>query len=115
MAVRSLMRHRCVTARRVSSGRRDGANHPVNSETPVLSHQPCYWQASREQFVANGEKMVGITSHLLLLPLGSDIHEQDWVTSVKSRRGKPLVTNRLRVLTVVPREDHLEAMLEEYD
>ena len=64
--------------------------------------------------MADGDKMVAVATHTMLLPLGADIHENDRVTSVRDREGKTLKDTKLRVMAVVRRESHLETMLEEY-
>ena len=109
------MTMRFDTTRNVEGSQRDGFNQLVAAPAPILTSQPCYWQAQSEKFIADGDKLVALTSHLILAPLGSDVREQDFVTSVVDRRGRPKVLNRLRVVNAVPREDHLEVRLEEYD
>lgn len=108
------MTHRCSTQRDEPGTERDGFNHPITAPVDVLSDQPCYWQSSAERFVADGDKVATVAKHLLLLPLDADIKELDLVTSIKDRRGRSLKSSKLRVLTVIRRETHLEAMPEEY-
>lgn len=108
------MTMRCDTTRNVAGSQRNRFNQPETTPTPILAGHPCYWQAQTERFIADGSKLVAFTSHLLLAPVGSDIDEEDFVTEVRNRRGKVLVSNRLRVLAAIPREDHLEVRLEEY-
>ena len=108
------MTMRCATERDAEGTEKDAFNHPITTPTPVLSDQPCYWQSSSERFIADGEKVANVATHMLLVPLDTDIKEQDWVTSIKDRRGRTLKSGRLRVLPLVRRETHLEAMLEEY-
>ena len=109
------MTMRCSTERDVASAQVDSFNQPVTTETAVLSDHPCYWQSKAERFVSDGDKLTAVASHMVLVPLESDFKEQDRVTWVKNRRGKFLKSTKLRVIAVVRREDHLEAMCEEYD
>jgi len=108
------MTHRCSTERDEPGTVRDGFNHPVTAPVAVLSDHPCYWQSSSERFIADGQKVASVAAHMLLLPLDTDIKEQDRVTSIQDRRGRTLKGGKLRVLPLVRRETHLEAMLEEY-
>ena len=114
MSARSKMSHRVTTERDTAGTQRDAFNQPVTHLTSPLSKHPCYWQVRTEQFAADGDKLTAIASHLMLLPLKTDIQEQDRVTSVAERRGKSLKDTKLRVVAVVRREDHIQAMLEEY-
>ena len=111
------MTMRCATERDTASADTDPYGAPVTTVTTLtqpLTSAPCYWQSRAERFVADGDKVVAVATHMLLLPLGADIRENDRVTSVRDREGKTLKDTKLRVMAVVRREDHLETMLEEY-
>ena len=114
MGARSRMTMRCSTERDVAGAQVDPFNQPITTATAVLSDHPCYWQSKAERFVNDGDKLAAIASHLLLVPLETDLDEQDRVTAVKTRRGKSLKSTKLRVIALVQREDHIEAMCEEY-
>ena len=108
------MTHRCDTERDNPETARDPFNRPISTVSPQLSDQPCYWQAQRGEFVADGQKLTEITQHFLLVPLQTDILSQDIVTNVADRRGRVLQGERIRILTTIPREDHIECRLEAY-
>ena len=114
MGARSIMTMRCSTERDAESAEPNRYNKPVTHQTYPLTDSPCYWQSSSEQFVTSGEKLAAIASHMLLTPLTADVREQDTVTSITDRRGRTLKGERLRVMTVLRREDHLEIAAEEY-
>ena len=114
MGARARMTMRCATERDTASADDDPYGAPVTTLTQPLTSAPCYWQSRAERFVADGDKMVAVATHTMLLPLGADIHENDRVTSVRDREGKTLKDTKLRVMAVVRRESHLETMLEEY-
>lgn len=92
---------------------RNAFNQPVVSETTPLDDQPCYVQKQVAKFVAN-DKLAAIASYLILLPKGTDVLEQDYITSVVDRRGNSLFKHRLRLTAVVERETHIECVGEEY-
>ena len=108
------MTHRCDTERDNPETARDPFNRPISTVSAQLADHPCYWQAQRGEFVADGQKLTEITQHFLLMPLSSDVLTQDIITRVVDRRGRVKIGQRLRVMNVVPREDHLECRLEEY-
>ena len=114
MVTRSRMTHRANTERDESTGQRNPFNQVVTSVEPVLTKQPCYWQSSRAEFRADGDRLLAITRHIILFPLAADVRELDRITSVTDRRGRVLQSNKLSVMAVVPREDHQEIGVEEY-
>ena len=114
MVARGRMTHRCWTERQSNTGARDPFGQPVTETTHPLSGQSCYWQARNDTFVADGDKLAAIANHMMIFPLDTDVRENDVVTAVKDRRGRSLKSNRLRVIGVVRREDHVAAVLEEY-
>ena len=105
---------RCSTERGVPTGERDSFNQIVTEPTVILTNHPCYWQVRSETFVADGEKLVAVGLHRMMLPKGTDITEQDIVTAVLDRQSRYIKENRLRVTSVIQREDHMAAVLEEY-
>ena len=108
------MTHRLSSVRDVSGPDRDPFNRRLTAPTAILSSQPCYWQAQRGQFVADGQKLTSVSQEFVLVPVGTDIQSQDRITGITDRRGRVLNGDTLRVMVVVPREDHLEISLEVY-
>ena len=114
MNARTRMTMRCSSERQAATDERDAFNQPVTAPMRVLDEHPCYWQSRSEDFIANGDKLVSVAVHTLLLPLGSDIEEQDVITAVRDRIGRDLKTTRMRVLSALAKEGQIEARLEEY-
>ena len=108
------MTHRANSERDVASGQRNPFNQAVTSVDPILTKQACYWQATSEEFRADGDRLVAIARHIMLFPLSADVQELDRITSVTDRRGRVLQGNKLVVRAAVNREDHKEVRLEEY-
>ena len=105
---------RASTERDDPNGGTDPFGQPTTSLTFPLTDQPCYQQARTENFVADGEKLVAVARHFILFPLETDVREQDRTVSITDRRGTVLKDTKLRVVSVVKRENHLEAQAEEY-
>ena len=55
-----------------------------------------------------------IGTHIMLVPTGADLKEEDRVTTVKDRRGRVLVSEPQRIVGLIPLETHMEAALESY-
>lgn len=107
------MRHRCNTERNAVSDTRDAFNQPVTELRDINTDLPCYWQVRTEQLVLDGDKVATVALHRMLAPIGSNLREQDRVTSIHDRLGRTLNGNTMRILTMIRREDHLELALEE--
>ena len=115
-AIRSRMTHRVTSERDARSVQQDAFGQPVTSLTQPLSAHPCYWQGRTDRYLDGGGKLVALGTHMLLVPIGTDIAVRDRVTGVTDRRGRALQTKRLRVVGVgPPRENHVEVAIEEYD
>ena len=112
MTARSRMTHRARTVRDVAGGE-DPHGQATTSEDEINEALPCYVQPRMERLVLDGDKIAAIANYYMILPIGSDLKERDRVTRVANRRDDTLFSNRMRVLTIVRRENHLEAALEE--
>ena len=112
MSTRSFMTHRCDTERAVESAQCDPSGHPVTEIRDINTALPCYWQVRTERLILDGGKAAAIAMHNML-PLGSDLQEQDRVTRIYDRRDQTLKSETMRVLTMIRRESHLELALEE--
>ena len=110
------MRHRLTSEREITGVLTDPFNAPVKTWTPILTGQPCYWQARNETLEVDGEKIVSIGRHRLLVPIGTDLASDDVITAVRDRRGRSLLAKRMRVTgQPLQRETHIQAVLEVYD
>ena len=108
------MTMRFSTMREVAGSDRSTFNQPITTPTVILTNAPCYWQSDTERTIADGQKLVALGTHFVMAPLGTNILELDHITSVVDRRGRAKVSNRLRVVAAVNREDHIEVTAEEY-
>ena len=108
------MTMRCKTSRDVDSGAIDSYNQPVAPPEPVLRSHPCYWQGRSETLVEDGGKIVSVVIHRMMLPVGSDIIDQDTVTEIRDRRGRVVYDGDLHVKSALPRENLVAVVLEEY-
>ena len=108
------MTHRASTERDVPTGTEDSFGQARTSVEPILTRHPCYWQAQTDRVIADGSKVIALGTHFALMPLGTDVDEQDRFTEVVDRRGRSKNPDKLRVIAVVPREDHVEVSMESY-
>ena len=114
MTVRSQMVHRATVERNVGV-----ATDPFHAAVPNVvvvraGDLPCYVQAKTARLIVDGAKGITLADYTMWAPLGSDVTAEDRVTQVVDRRGADVVPHPLRVTTVVQRETHQEAALEEY-
>ena len=114
MSIRARMTHRASTVRDVPAGSKNSFGQARTSVEPILTSHPCYWQAQTERFISDGSKVMALGTHFALMPLGTDVEEQDMFTEVVDRRGRSKNPDKLRVIAVVPREDHVEVSMESY-
>ena len=69
MGARARMTHRAVTERDVANQSTDPFGQPTTGPAVILSDQPCYFQSTAAQFIADGSKIAYIADHLMLFPL----------------------------------------------
>ena len=74
---------------------------------------PCYIQGSTETTISGEGKFFAHATYKGWFPLESDLQDEDRLTTIINRRGVQLFAD-LRVESIVPRESHLEAVLEGY-
>ena len=89
-------------------GGNTGAGAPVS-----LSALPCHWWAGRETRINEEGKLLSVAHHRMMVPLGSDITEGDRVTRILDNRGETIIESVMRVLSALPRRDHVAIGLEE--
>ena len=80
-----------------------------------IASQACFLYISRkgEREIIDGTKTVVLASQKVLMPLGTDITENDRITSVKDRIGTVLAANTMRINSVVRRHNHIELSVTE--
>lgn len=113
MTARATMTHRALVERGVSVGTDDfGHPNPPAWDTHIAS-LPCRLWTKSEREIADGNKLVILAVHKLLVPLNTDITESDRIASIKDRLGNTLVGNLMLIRSVIRKETHLELDLEE--
>ena len=102
-------------ARRHDRGVADpyGAPQTTLHEAGVASFA-CFVQPRTERTITGDGKLVVFATAVLWAPLDSDLSPEDVVTEVTNRAGRVIDSTRRRVVGIVRRETHIEAMLEAY-
>lgn len=141
MSVRSRMKHRAAVQRQASTGE-DPFGGPTLSTDEVYGGAPdvlhwgnaplawgnsqlewgggtdtllhCYLQPRIERTSARDGTFFATATFLLLAPIGADLQKEDRIPEVTNRRGIVLNEDGLRVVVLLRRENHLEALLESY-
>lgn len=104
--------HRGVTQRDANAGSNDGWGNPnpPNWQTH-LSAQPCRTQAAAGHDTIEGTTTVVFIEDIrLILPLGTDITDQDRILSVTDR-GITVQDGPLVIRAILTHQDHLEVVL----
>jgi hypothetical protein len=108
-----LLTEQVVIERDVSEGDAYGA--PTKPDWQWIATVPCrlWWMRSTGVRSANREyvtpaREVPISEGGMILPLGTDITQQDRITAVQDRQGNPYVDGVFTITAVVNEEDHLE-------
>jgi hypothetical protein len=78
-----------------------------------LASQRCWSWAEKEREVIDGTKSVLLADHKMIVPLGTDITEDDRVTAIQDRLGANIIANTMRIHSVLRRANHLVCTLEE--
>ena len=114
MSIRGRMTMRAAISRNVGTGASDPYGQPVRSSAEVSSILPCYIQPASERTLTNEGKFLSVTMLRGWFPPESGVENEDVVTEVRDRAGRVLHEGRRRVISLVKRETHLDAILEEY-
>lgn len=108
MSARNAMVHRCNVERDASL---DTQTSPWGGDPPPdwdlhLTDLHCRFWFDSGQTKYDGQKQVEITTRKLVVPLGTDITEDDRIVSVRDRRGRVVADGPMRIDSVGDREDH---------
>ena len=80
---------------------------------PHITGQSCYfWEPSSQRGEQMNERNADIYSHRLLLPLGTDITEEDRINGVTDRHGATISDGVFDIKQIVRKPDHLRLVLE---
>jgi hypothetical protein len=117
MSTRNVMTHRCDIQRNSShGGTPDGwGNEQPEVWSDSIIDQPCYfWFGSNEGAavtVMDGQKAVLVQSIKMVVPLGTNVTEDDRVENVRHRHGAEIMQGPLRIDSVMQRADHVQLAL----
>lgn len=119
MTARNAMYHRCTIER--------DASHSGPTPDDWGNDQPAVWQDVATQTsiscrfwyddsatIMDGERRILTTSRMLLLPIDTDVTDDDRIGDITDRRGRVLAKGPMRIDSIGPHErDHLVAKLVE--
>ena len=88
MTMRSLMRHRATLSRNSDTGTRDGLGQPIRRDAIIIHTLPCRAWSQGSKLIINADKTVNIGRHAMIVPMETDILEEDVVTNIRDRRGR---------------------------
>jgi hypothetical protein len=104
--------HRCVIERAANAASLDewGTPDPADWQ-PHLSDQPCRaWASAGREAVTDTTTIVVVEDLRLIVPLGTDVTEQDRIASVTSR-GDTIQAGPLSIRGLLEHKDHIELVL----
>jgi hypothetical protein len=116
MTARNAMTHRCTIQRDAShSGTvRDewGGDQPPEWAATTTETVSCrYWYAESAT-IMDGQRNIITTARMLLLPIDTDVTDDDRIGDITDRRGRVLVEGPMRIDSLGAHErDHLIAKL----
>lgn len=83
------------------------------SFTAHLASLPCWVWTKTERESSDGNSTTVVAAHKMMVPLGTDIIEEDQVTAIKNRRAASIIENPMRIRAVIRRRTHIECWLQE--
>jgi len=75
----------------------------------------CYSWANTGKEIIDGDKTAVMTDRRMIVPLGTDIVEDDRITDVEDRLGVSIFPHLMRIEAVLRREDHIELTIEDVE
>ncbi len=109
-AARMMMTHRAFMERN-STATTDAYGHPNAPSFSAQATIPCraYTKTRREQ--VDGDKYALTEEMRCMMPIGTDVTEDDRLSSIKDRLGVVIWAGPLRIDTIQHRHTHIEARL----
>lgn len=108
-----LFTHTCTVERNTAAGTDSWGNPEPPGWTAHLAGQPCrFWTEAGREAVADTTTIVVVETMRLLLPVGTDVTEQDRVSAVTDAGGV-IAAGPVGIRAVLARPDHLELVLVE--
>ena len=115
-SARAQMTQRATVVRNQNAGL-DGYNHPVtptwatlypNTQYPI--GLPCWYYQPRGLRIISDERTAARTPFNIMVPLGTDITDQDQVTQIADRQGN-IIFGKCQVMLVTPMRRYLDVQL----
>jgi hypothetical protein len=112
MTARSRMTQRAVVQRATTSGTDDSGNPngPATWATHIAA-LACWLYGSTEKEAVAEETTAVVTDLRLMVPLATDVTEQDRIAGVTDRRGTVIEAGILEIDTVLQKRSHLQLSL----
>jgi len=113
MSTRNRMMHRALVQRDTTATTDAYGQPDVPTWTTHIPAQPCYfWEPSAQRGEQRGERNADLYSQRLLVPLGTDITEEDRISGISDRRGRTVSDGVFGITQIVRKPDHLLLALE---
>ena len=108
---RANLTHRCDIERGSNAGVDSGGWENTPNWASHLANVPCRaWQPAGREVILEHDSIVIDDEIRLILPLGTDVTEQDRVRAV-SYRGATIYSGPLQIRAILTRKDHLSLIL----
>lgn len=111
MTARSRMTQRTRVERLTPGAIDDSGNPSPGTWAEHIAALPCWLYGSAERESVTEEKTAVVTDLKALVPLGTDITEQDRLNQVVDRRGNVIEPGLLEIDTVLYQRSHLALTL----
>lgn len=104
--------YRCTIERDANASSDDGSGNPLPPSWQAnLTNLPCRaWTTAGREAVTDTTTVVVVEDVRVIVPLGTDVTEEDRVASV-TYRGGTVWAGPLGIRAVLARKDHLELLL----
>jgi len=112
-AIRTRLTMRASVHRDVGTAR-DPYGSVAPSEAQSAAPLSCYIQPRTESTISTDGKFLSATALRLWAARDANLENEDIVADVTDRAGRVLYDGRYRIVSLVRRETHAEAMLEAY-
>lgn len=113
MSARNSMTHRCDIQRNSSLGGNTDpwGNDAADDWGPHLTDVSCRFWFRDAQTIYDGQKQVELTTRMLILPLETDVTEDDRVLNVRDRRDRELADGPMRIDSIGNRDGYIVLVL----
>jgi hypothetical protein len=112
VASRLSLIHRCTIERDDNAGSTsaDGWGDPPDWQAHLTDLACRWWTSGGRETVTDKDTTVAVDSQMLIVPLDTDVTEQDRVNDI-TYRGVAITGGPIGIRAVNPKKDHLELIL----